>query len=96
MQALLENIVDAEEEAASEVVRILQAEDEALLAHPDKKLCPNFKKLRQAYYKEKYHTSRRDGSGGGGGGGDYGGGGSGGGEDGAGGEEAGEEGSGFE
>ena len=67
MQALLENMMDAEEDAAIEVSRILQAEDEALLAHPDKKLCPIFKKLRQAYYKEKYHTSRRDGGGGNGG-----------------------------
>ena len=66
VQALLDNSVDAEEDAASEVVRILQAEDEALLKQPDKKLCPNFKKLRQAYYKEKYHTNRRDGGGGGG------------------------------
>ncbi len=63
MNALLENIVDAGEEEATdvtEVVRILKAEDEALLKEPSKKLCPDFKKLRQAYYKEKYHLNRRE------------------------------------
>ena len=59
MQALLENVMGAQEAAASEVVRILQAE--ALLKQPNKKLCPNFKELRQAYFKQKFHASRRDG-----------------------------------
>ena len=59
MQALLENVMGAQEAAASEVVRILQAE--ALLKQPNKKLCPNFKELRQAYCKQKFHASRRDG-----------------------------------
>lgn len=34
--------------------RPLQAEDEALLKQPSKGLCRNFKRLRQAFYKEKY------------------------------------------
>ncbi|PSC74389.1 ethylene-responsive transcription factor RAP2-12-like isoform X2 [Micractinium conductrix] len=48
------------EGGAAEVVRILKAEDEALLKEPTKKLNPDFKKLRQAYYKEKYHQTRKD------------------------------------
>lgn len=52
MQALLDNI--SGEEEAADVVRILKAEDEALLQQPSKRLCRNFKRLRQAFYKEKY------------------------------------------
>jgi len=37
---LLENIADSREEESVEVVRILKAEDEALLKEPSKKLCP--------------------------------------------------------
>jgi hypothetical protein len=57
VQALLENIVKTGEQEATEVVRILKAEDEAILKEPAKKLCMHFKKLRQAYYKEKYQTT---------------------------------------
>lgn len=56
----MENIEEAAEEAAPEVLLILRAEDEALLKEPSKKLCPDFKKLRQAYYKEKYQQSNRN------------------------------------
>lgn len=61
MQALMENIV-AQDDAAqgTEVLRILKAEDEALLKEPTKKLCSDFKKLRQAYYKEKYKEKKVD------------------------------------
>lgn len=52
VQALLDNI--SGEEEAADVVRILKAEDEALLQQPSKRLCRNFKRLRQAFYKEKY------------------------------------------
>ena len=52
VHALLENI--AGEEHAEEVVEILRAEDAALLREPSKGLCHNFKRLRQAFYKEKY------------------------------------------
>lgn len=65
--ALLENI--AGEEDAEEVMRILRAEDEALLQEPGKGLCRNFKRLRQAFYKEKYRGRKGpSGSAGGGGG----------------------------
>lgn len=52
VQTLLDNI--AGEDEAGEVVKILKAEDEALLKEPSKRLCRNFKRLRQAFYKEKY------------------------------------------
>lgn len=52
VQTLLDNI--AGEDEAEEVVKILKAEDEALLKEPSKRLCRNFKRLRQAFYKEKY------------------------------------------
>lgn len=57
----MENIV-AQDDAAqgTEVLRILKAEDEALLKEPTKKLCSDFKKLRQAYYKEKYKEKKVD------------------------------------
>ena len=60
MAALLENIQGEEGSAEmAEVVRVLRAEDEALLAEPSKGLCRNFKRLRQAFYKEKYRGRRR-------------------------------------
>lgn len=56
---MLENIADSRDEDSIEVVRILKAEDEALLKEPSKKLCPDFKRLRQAFYKEKYHLTKK-------------------------------------
>lgn len=58
VQALLENIVADGEEDATEVVKILLAEDEALLKEPSKRLCRDFKRLRQAFYKEKYRERK--------------------------------------
>lgn len=52
VHTLLENIAD--EGNADEVMEILKAEDAALLREPTKGLCLNFKRLRQAFYKEKY------------------------------------------
>lgn len=43
------------------MVRILKAEDEALLQQPSKRLCRNFKRLRQAFYKEKYKERKASG-----------------------------------
>lgn len=54
----MQNIVETQNEETADVVRILKAEDEALLKEPSRKLCPDFKKLRQAYYKEKYHQKK--------------------------------------
>jgi hypothetical protein len=59
VQLLLENIVKTEQEDSTEVAQILRAEDEALVNEPQKKLCPHFKKLRQAYYKEKYQSTKK-------------------------------------
>ncbi len=58
MQSLLHTISSSTEEDVAEVTKILQAEDLALLKEPSKKLCPHFKKLRQAFYKEKYHQQK--------------------------------------
>lgn len=56
MHTLLENI--AGEDNADEVVQILKAEDAALLREPNRGLCHNFKRLRQAFYKEKYKEKK--------------------------------------
>jgi hypothetical protein len=58
VQSLLQNISSSAEEDVAEVMKILQAEDLALVKEPSKKLCPHFKKLRQAFYKEKYHQQK--------------------------------------
>lgn len=56
VHTLLENI--AGEDNADEVVQILKAEDAALLREPNRGLCHNFKRLRQAFYKEKYKEKK--------------------------------------